>query len=56
MVRFVGLWLWLLLFPHEKAPPWSRFQQVHLVRLHRQRLRLLPQPDRQAREVRKHEV
>ena len=48
MVRFIGLWLGLLPVPYEKAPPWSRLQQVHLVRLHIQWLRLLPQPDREA--------
>ena len=52
MVRLVELRLGLLPFAHEETPPRPRWQQVHLVRLHLQRFRLLPQPDREAREVR----
>lgn len=39
-------------FAHEETSPRPWRQQVHLVRLNLQRLRLLPQPHRQAREVR----
>ena len=51
MVRLVKLWLGVHPLPDAQTPPRSRRQQVHLVRFHLQRLRLHPQPDRQAREV-----
>ena len=51
MVRLVKLWLGVHPLANAQAPPRSRRQQVHLVRLHLQRLRLHPQPHRQAREV-----
>ena len=51
MVRLFWLWFGVHPLPHAQAPPRSRRQQVHLVRLHLQRLRLHQQPDRKAREV-----
>lgn len=48
MVRFLVLWLGLHPFPDAQTPSRSRGEQVHLVRFDLQRLRLHPQPDREA--------
>ena len=51
MVRLFELWFGVHPLPDAQAPPRPWRQQVHLVRFHLQRLRLHPQPHRQAREV-----
>lgn len=51
MVSFDELRLGMQSFAHAEAPAWSGRQQVHLVRIDLERLRLQSQSDRQAREV-----
>ena len=51
MVRLVKLWIGLHPLSHAQAPPWPRRQQMHMVRLHIQRLWLPPQPHGKAREI-----
>ena len=51
MVRLVVIRIGVSVLADRKAPPWTRCQQVHLVRLDKHRPSLPLQPERNTREV-----
>ena len=51
MVRELELRAWVCVWPRAAASAWPRFEQVHLVRLDVQWIRLPLQPDAATREV-----